>query len=256
MSNEVDLQALGITEDEEYTTPEASQLPSQMDMYFPPPQPGRGYSFFVPGPLVWLPEIVNERGDGKMVTRQRCYFRSVKDKPATAAASPLEIVGSPKDEYNGQTFPYSITTTRRARNKEKTVWVSDATYLALAIDPAFQTQLGLGHLVQFLQSHLVGAIFDATVDWGGNCNPLQDIYHAKEEKVIEGRKGCGMKYALRRRENKAPKAAFSHIEAIPKDGTKWLDRFVCFNPKCGALVRMFPNLMAFKHNDELAVAEE
>jgi len=247
-ANEIDLMALGIADDEPYENIE--ELPSQIGLWFPAPQPGNGYSFFVPGPMIWLPEQVIEAG--KPASRPRLYFRSVKDKPATKSANPLEIVASPKDEYNGQPFPATISTQRRARDKDKTVLVSDARYLMGAIDPKFTGSdpegklTPLQYLVVTLNAKAVGAVFDATVDWNGSCNPKQDIYSAVKEEVIEGRKGCGMKYALRRRKDNAPQAPFSHVEAIPKDGTRWLDRFRCANPKCEAQVRMFAQLSNFR----------
>lgn len=255
---EVDLQALGIADDEPYDVAEG-ELPSQIGIYFPLPQPGNAYSFFIPGPMVWLPEQVVEAD--KPASRPRLYFRQAPDKPATKAANPLEIVASPKDENNGQPFQATISTQRRARDKAKVVLVSDAHYLMLALDPTFSGSDPAGkltplqYLVISLNAKAVGAVFDATVDWNGNCNPKRDIYSVVKDEVIEGRKGCGMKYALRRRKDGNPKALFPHIEAIPKDGTRWLDRFRCFNPKCEAQVRMFGQLGNFRPGS-VSVEEE
>jgi len=242
--SEVDLQALGIADDEPYDQGDASgELPQQIGLWFPAPQPGNAYSFFIPGPMIWLPEQVME--NNIPANRPRLYFRSVKDKPASKGANPLEIIASPKDEFNGNPFPCTISTTRRARNKEKTVFVSDAAYLMRALKPDYV--LGkLSQLVLDLTAAGPGAVFDGTVEWNGQCNPKMSIYSAVKEEVIEGRMGCGMKYALRRRKDNNPKATFPHFEGIPKDGVKYLDRFKCFNPKCEAQVRMFAQLGNFR----------
>ena len=92
---EVDLQALGIADDEPYDQGVDGELPQQIGLWFPAPQPGNDYSFFIPGPMIWLPEQVLE--NGVPANRPRLYFRSVKDKPASKGANPLQILSSPKD---------------------------------------------------------------------------------------------------------------------------------------------------------------
>lgn len=147
------------------------------------------------------------------------------------------------EDLADQPFRTNITSIERARDKAKTKFVSDMSYLLVALGDLSGPKKS-SDFIKALSSH-TGETFKADVEWEAFCNPANDIYREEDGKLskVEGQKGCGQQYRMR--EYTTGKG--EQVVGIPRheDGS-WAETFECGTEGCGASLRCRGGLSNFR----------
>jgi hypothetical protein len=229
MSDKTSLEALGLGK-EQLDGAEFDAIPENIGQSFPdPPQPGT-YRFKLPpaGVMKAIWAKVDSQNHGERIN---AIFED---------DSALTIVQSPGKEHDGEAFRWRCSNVPRERTKEK-ILVSDMDLLLRALGATIRPKTNAAY-AQALLKH-AGQEFTAAIEFSWNCNPKKDIYVDDgngSTAVVEGKVGCGTRYYQR---DVAKVASNPDDPASPKG---YPVRITCSNPDCGASVRAFPNLTAFK----------
>lgn len=216
-----------------------SNLPEQFGIRNPLPQPGPGYVLrfptITPNDDNWIDGLENEAGKPRIGYE----FKDGKE---------LLIVQAPAGEGVGQALRFRITNVERkfgTNNEDK----SATSALAFLLQASFGLDLtgkSNGEYAKALIG-LSGKTFSTTVNWTAYCNPKREVYVAATDDTeggkLEGSSGCGQRYALKKRTNKATGEI---VEAIPKVDGKYVDRFLCASEECPAFIMAFLELQNYK----------
>lgn len=225
------LESLGLGKEQLEGT-EFDNIPENLGQSFPdPPQPG-AYRFKLPTAAqmksIWAKVDSTNHGE-----RINAIF---EDEAA------LQIVQSPGGAHNGEEFRWRVSNVPRERTKEK-ILVSDMDLLLRALGVTARPKTNLAYAQALLKQ--AGREFGATVEYSWRCRDDREIRvddgtGTGATTVVEGKMGCGARY-YQRDVSKVPSNP-----ADPASPTVYPVRITCSNPDCGASVRAFPNLTAFK----------
>lgn len=228
--------AVKLKKEESFELPPEGEVPRQFGEGRTNPYPGK-YGFQLPHNIDEVYDRVETKVRDKEVERINANFDS---------GHPIVILATPSgEEHNqGSTFETRVSNVERARDKEKTKFVSDLYYLLVE---------GLGHDESDLRKKLAaakakksnpnvvwaealnthaGETFGARVVWSARCREDATRYIEVDGRSVEdpdGEKGCGWK---------------GYMRDIPKEEGRYLERFLC--PQCEvASLRAFANLEGF-----------
>jgi hypothetical protein len=229
MADKATLESLGLGKDQ-LEGAEFDQIPENIGQSYPDPiQPGT-YRFRLPpaGIMKSIWAKVDSTNHGERIN---AIFED---------ESALTIVQSPNHEHDGEEFRARISNVPRERTKEK-ILVSDMDLLLRGLGVTARPKTNKAYAEALLKC--AGREFTATVEFQYSCNPKKDIYvddgNGGQAKV-EGKAGCGARYY----QNQIAKVASD--PADPASPKVYPVRITCSNEDCGASIKAFPNLAAFK----------
>lgn len=249
---------------DDFDTAAFENLPPDYGTFADPPQPGP-FRWKMPEnllPLWDVLEVKKYREDntielqlptlpdgsanpeaGKPVILQRVQIIFDKD-------SPLTVVQSKSDKYNGDPFTTRISNVERWRplpNSKTRVKVNDMIYLIRVFNPAAAPKNNQAFMDSL--NAFGGREFGSDLEWSGFCNDAKEAYfqrpvmvgdkphpteveysHYTDPGSAEPRKGCGERIYM----NKWPKDPATGLYAA---------RAFC---KCAAAIRPFPALRGFR----------
>lgn len=208
---------LGLKDEKLPTAGESLDNLPQFGQFTPPPQPGP-YRFRLPKDLTNVYDTF-EAGDGK---GQRLTM--IFD-----AQSPLLIVQSKNDRYNGEPFQTRINNNERPRGKDKKL-ASDLDYLIVAFEGSGAQKPATNKAYLEKVRTYGGREFGADVRWSWRCNKertirVRDAAGALVE--MPDKKGCGEAYYQEDVENMKTAEGEFPLE---------------IQCSCGAVLRGFGNL--------------
>lgn len=220
MSDKLDLNHLGLS-NEQLEGASFDDIPENIGQSFPdPPQPGV-YRFKLPAVMAAIWAKVQSEKYGERIN---ALFED---------DSELLIVQSPNGGgHNGEGFRWRCSNVPRERTKEK-ILVSDMDLLIRALGETARPGTNVAY-AKALMKH-AGKEFTATNEFSWNCNPKKEIYvddGTGGTAKVDGKMGCG--------------ARFYQRDVAKAEGGGYPLRITCSNPECGASIRAFPNLTAFK----------
>lgn len=231
MADKTSLEDLGLGKDQ-LEGAEFDQIPENIGQSFPdPPQPGK-YRFRLPAAgvmkTIWAKVQSEKHGE-----RINAIF---------ADDSALIIVQSPNGEHDGEEFRWRCSNVPRERTKEK-ILVSDMDLLLRALGVTQRPKTNAAYAQALIKC--AGREFGADNEFSYNCNPTKEIYvddGAGGQQKIDGQMGCGARYYQR----DVPKVLSDPND--PASPKVYPLRITCSGADgaCGASVRAFPNLTAFK----------
>lgn len=229
MAEKASLEALGLS-NEKLEGAEFSDIPENIGQSYPdPPQPGH-YRFKLPpaGEMKAIWSKVESKGYGDRI---RAAFED---------GAALKIVQSPNHEHDGEDFRWSVSNVPRPRTKEQ-ILVSDMDLLLRGLGITARPKTNKDYAQALLKQ--AGREFSADIEFSWNCRDDREIYvddGTGGTSKVEGKMGCGTRYYQR---DVAKVLSDPNDPASPKVTPV---RITCSNPDCGASVRAFPNLTAFK----------
>lgn len=212
---------LNLTDEESVEVAPAEQPRQISSVRFPLPKPGV-HRFRLPADMSQIWDTVS----GDKGQRIRANFED-------EAALLVEDLGD-------QPFRTSITSIERARDKAKTKFVSDMSYLLVALEDLSAPKKST-EFIKALSSHAEES-FKADVEWKAYCSPQNDIFKEIEGKLtkVDGQKGCGQEYKMR----SYTKGNGENVAEIPRhDDGSWAEVFEC---GCGASLRCRGELSNFR----------
>lgn len=214
------LSDLGLGNEKLHGDARFEDIPENLGQTFAdPPQPGK-YRFKFPAQMGNIWAGIDSDKHGKRIN---AIFED---------DSALTIVQAPNGgEAVGTEFATRISNIPRERTKEK-ILISDMASLlrSLGVTKTPTTNKGFAEALMVF----AGKEFGADVEWSYYCSPKKDIYAddgAGGTQKVEGKAGCGARY---------------YQSQVGKVEGKQPLRITCGNPECGASIRAFANLSAFR----------
>lgn len=218
MADKLNLNALGL-KNEKLEGASFDEIPENLGQAFVDPvQPGT-YRFRLPANMGAIFQAIESTNYG---TRINAIFED---------DSELVIVQSPGGAHNGEGYRWRVSNVPRERGKEK-VLTSDMDLLLRALGETKKPATNLAY-GQALMKY-AGKEFQATQEFSWRCRDDKEIYALDDSgtpQKVEGKFGCGARY---------------YQKDVQKVDGQYPTRIQCSNPECGASIRAFGNLGAFK----------